>query len=80
MAENTQGITLEVAKQNLEMWLAAERAVTTGQSYKIGSRELTRVSAKEIRESIRYWQGYISRLETGRKRGAMTMRIIPRDI
>lgn len=75
-----QGITLEVAKKNLNMWLEAERAVSTGQSYRAGSRELTRVSAKEIRKNIRYWTGYVSRLERGRKKGAIAKRIIPRDI
>lgn len=30
-------ITIEEARTNLKMWLEAERAVSTGQSYRIGS-------------------------------------------
>lgn len=75
-----QVITLEIAKENLKNWLEADKKVSLGQSYKVGTRELTRVNAKEIRESIKFWTGYVNRLETGRKKGARAKRIIPRDI
>ena len=77
---SNQIITLEIAKENLKKWIEADKKVSEGQSYKIGTRELTRVNAKEIRESIRFWTGYVNRLETGRKKGARAKRIIPRDI
>lgn len=77
---SNQIITLDVAKENLRNWIEADKKVSQGQSYRIGTRELTRVNAKEIRESIRFWTGYVNRLETGRKKGARAKRIIPRDI
>ena len=74
--------TLEDAKQNLAMWLAAERAVATGQSYRIGTRSLTRASLKEITERIRFWRGEVARLECGIGGGGglRVMRIVPRDL
>lgn len=77
---SNQVITLEVAKENLKNWIEADKKVSQGQSYRIGTRELARVNAKEIRESIRFWTGYVNRLESGRKKGARAKRIIPRDI
>lgn len=35
-------ISKEIAKQHLEMWLKAEEAVSTGQSYQIEQMQLTR--------------------------------------
>lgn len=71
-------ITTEEAKANLKMWLDAERAVASGQSYRIGTRSLTRASLSEIADRIRYWRNEIDRLESGRK-GARVMRAVPRD-
>ena len=48
-------ISKEIAKQHLEMWLKAEEAVSTGQSYQIEQMQLTRASLKQIRESISFW-------------------------
>lgn len=73
------GITLERAKLHLEAWLAAELATSTGQSYTIGSRTLTRAHISEIRKQIAYWQGQVNQLSTGRK-GARVMRVVPRDL
>lgn len=44
------------ALTHLNQWLAADLAVAQGRSYTIGDRQLTRESAKEIRNSIVYWQ------------------------
>ena len=38
-------------------------AVAGGQQYSIGSRALTRANAKEIRENITYWNGWVQRLQ-----------------
>ena len=52
-------ITPEIAQQQLDVWLAANIAVASGQSYKIDmggtSRQLTRVNSKEILEQIKFW-------------------------
>lgn len=50
------GITLEIAEKHLDAWLEAELAVTTNQSYTIGSRTLTRANLSKIRKQIEYWQ------------------------
>ncbi len=36
----------------LQMYLEAERAVLSGQSYQIGNRQLTRANLSEIRKAI----------------------------
>ncbi|PAQ15060.1 hypothetical protein CD798_08435 [Bacillaceae bacterium SAOS 7] len=71
-------ITLERAKQHLEAWLDAELAVSTGQSYAIGSRQLTRANISEIRKQIAFWRNEVSSLNgTSRRR---VMRYVPRDL
>ncbi|MHB0998203.1 MAG: DUF6148 family protein [Armatimonadota bacterium] len=70
---------LDTARERLQMWLDAEAAVATGQSYRIGNRQLERANLADIRESIKYWQSQVNRLESGRDRGARVFRIIPRD-
>ena len=71
--------TLQEARQNLMIWLEAEQTVATGQSYKIGSRSLTRASLSDIAERIRFWRSEVERLESGRKPGMRVMRAVPRD-
>lgn len=70
-------ITKDVARQMLYLWLDAERAVTTGQSYSIAGRSLTRVNLAEIRDSIKYWEARLAKLESGRK-GMRVVRAVPR--
>jgi hypothetical protein len=56
------GITLDQANAQLALWLAADTAVASGQSYSIGGRSLTRANAAEITNKIDYWSGWVSRL------------------
>ncbi|MFP9128530.1 DUF6148 family protein [Niallia sp. BSM11] len=70
-------IDLDRAKTHLNAWLEAELAVSSGQSYSIGTRSLTRANLKEIRETITYWENRVSKLQ-GNKRKAR--RYIPRDL
>ncbi len=72
-------ITLKDARARLQMWLEAEAAVATGQSYKIGSRSLTRASLSDIRQQINFWRNEIAKLENGRGSGARVFRAVPRD-
>lgn len=72
-------ITLDDAKENLQIWVEAQKAVATGQSYKIGTRSLTRASLSDILKMIRYWQNVIDELEAGVGRGARVLRGVPRD-
>lgn len=72
--------TLEEAKNMLTGWLEAEAAVSTGQSYRIGTRQLQRANLKEIAERIRFWRAEVERLESGRRPGTRVMRVVPRDL
>lgn len=71
---------LQEAQEMLQTWKDAEKAVATGQSYKIGSRSLQRVNISEIRKQINYWRNEIERIKNGRRRGARVMRAVPRDL
>lgn len=48
--------SLEVAERHLDAWIEAELALATSQSYKIGTRSLTRADGKFIASRIQYWQ------------------------
>lgn len=72
-------ISIEEARSTLKMWIEAERAVATGQSYKIGTRSLTRANLADIRESIQFWRREIARLEA-KHTGARVFRSVPRDL
>lgn len=81
---NQTEITLrkERATKHYEAWLEAELAVSTGQSYSIGSRSLTRANLTEIRNQLEYWRKEIEKLDAlanynGRNR---TYRAVPRDL
>ena len=41
----------------------AERAALTGKSYKIGTRELTRMGIDEIRKGRAYWENELNKLD-----------------
>ena len=72
-------ISIEEARTTLRMWLEAERAVATGQSYRIGTRSLTRANLADIRESIQFWRREIAKLES-KHMGARVFRAVPRDL
>ena len=55
-------ITLAQAEEKLASWMAADDAVSSGQSYSIGGRSLTRTNAAEIRNNIEYWNRMCTRL------------------
>jgi hypothetical protein len=76
------GIDKTTAKTHLAAWLEAELAVTTNQSYTIGSRSLTRANLAEIREQIKFWENKVSQLENLEKRKGRNrvMRAVPRDL
>lgn len=72
--------TLETAKEHLQAFLDAEITVATGQSYRIGSRSLTRANLSEIKERIQFWSNEVERLEAGRKKGIRAYRAVIRDL
>lgn len=74
--------TLKIAKDKLNEWLEAESRVAAAQSYKIGTRELTRADLPDIRKQIAFWAEKVESLEAaenlrGRRR---VTRIVPRDL
>ena len=76
------GITLETAQRHLDAWLEAELAVTNAQSYRIGSRIMTKADLAEIRKTIDYWNSKVVHLENIAKRGGRNRayRAVPRDL
>lgn len=74
--------TLEIAEKHLHAWLEAELAVSTGQSYRIGSRQLQRADLSEIRKQIQYWKNEVSKLKTRKSKKGIrrAIRIVPRDL
>ncbi len=71
------GITLANAEAQLALWLAADAAVATGQSYTIGSRSLTRANAREITAKIEYWDGKVNALSRGGSGGMRVRGVTP---
>lgn len=74
------GMTLQKAQEHLNAWLAANLALATSQSYKVGTRSLTRADGAEVQRQINYWSSEVQRLSSGRGRGARVIRAIPRDL
>ncbi|CDN41447.1 DUF6148 family protein [Paenibacillus sp. P22] len=75
--------TLETAQTHLSSWLAAELAISTGQSYTIGTRSLTRANLKDVREAVRYWQGQVlacQRAAAGLRPASRVRRYVPTDL
>jgi hypothetical protein len=74
---------LETLKTRLDEYIKCEAAIIGGtQSYKIGTRSLTRANLKDIADMIKYLENEIARessAEADRGRNAM-IGIIPYDI
>ena len=60
------GLTLADAQARLAAWLAADDAVSKGQSYNLAGRSLTRVNAREIQNNIEFWDRKVQTLTRGR--------------
>lgn len=73
---------IEIARHHLNAWLEAELELTTHQSYKIGSRSLTKADLGQIRKQIEFWQNRVAQLENAERRGGRNrvVRVVPRDL
>jgi hypothetical protein len=71
------GITLAQAETQLSAWIAASTAVAGNQSYSIAGRSLTRADAKEIRESITYWNNMVQTLTARLSGHSRTRYVVP---
>lgn len=71
--------TLETAMAHLNAWLQAELSVSTGQSYRMGSRQLERANLSEIRQQVKFWRREVEVLQSKSKSSRRVMRVVPRD-
>lgn len=74
--------TVTQCNERLQIWLDAEVAIATGQSYSIDNRRLDRANLAQVREQIKFWQNEMAKAQAaangrGRRR---TIRIVPRDL
>ena len=69
-------------RDSLNIWLKAEIAVSTGQSYQIEQMTLTRASLKQIRENIQFWASKVAEAEAEEKsRGRNRIyNFVPHDV
>lgn len=75
------GITLKEAEKHLKAWLTAELELTSHQSYRIGTRTLTKADLNAVREQIKYWERKVAELSKGSRRGRNRVyRCVPRDL
>ncbi len=63
------GITQATAQTQLDLWIAADAKVASGQSYTINGRTLTRADAGEISNKIEFWNNKVEALSGSRRRG-----------
>ena len=71
--------TVEFCQERLNMWLSAEEALATSQSYKMGSKQLTRADLATVRKSITYWENELEKAKNGGRRRKM-FKVVPRDL
>lgn len=53
----------EIIEKKLQKYLDAEDALLSGKSYKIGTRELTRLDLREIQIGRAYWENEFNKLD-----------------
>lgn len=72
----------EFCKRKLELWLEAEEAIATGQSYQIDDRRLTRADLYDVRKEIEFWEGKLAVAEAEETSGGRNrmFRFVPRDV
>ncbi len=70
--------TVEECRKHLQSWLDADFALATGKSYQIGTQNLTRANAAEVRERIEYWKKQLELGQNGGRRRKI-YGVIPRD-
>ena len=71
--------SIETCKEMISSYLEAEKTVLLGQSYKIGSRELTRADLTEIIKARQEWE-YNLTLAQNNGRRKQSVQVIIRDL
>lgn len=59
------GLDLQMARDMLDLYISAEKAVLAGQAYTIGTRSMRKADLPEIRAGRAEWEAKIQRLENG---------------
>jgi hypothetical protein len=67
---------LDALRRRLEMYLAAEAAILSSQSYEMEGLKLTRANLEAVQRTISVLEGKIGRLSGGRGR---MREIVPKD-
>ncbi len=68
---------LEMKKKRLQQYYDAEEKILKGQSYKIGSRELTRASLASVQSKIKELETEIEALEKHGTAKRRSVKVIP---
>lgn len=76
-APTVAGITLAQAEAQLALYLAAEAAVLSGQSYEIAGRRLTRANLEEVRAGVETWNQRVVNLATAAQGRGRARTIVP---
>lgn len=73
-------VTLAYAQERLAEWMAALTSASSGQSYSIGNRTLTRQDIPQIRAEIQRWSNTVAAVQEralGRKRALGSQAAFP---
>jgi len=73
-------LTLAEAQLLRANYLAALNAIASGQSYTIGTRQLTRANLAEVRKSFAEYDQLVDALSAGKSGGIPMRRFMPRDL
>ncbi|MBF0623024.1 MAG: hypothetical protein HQL54_13985 [Magnetococcales bacterium] len=69
-------ITLQQAKEKLQIWLdAEERIAVHGQSVNVDGDDLNRADLKQVAARIVYWEGKVKQL-SGKRRGMRMLGVV----
>jgi hypothetical protein len=71
------GITLAQAEEKLALWMAADEAVSRGQSYSIAGRNLSRTDAAEIQNRITFWDAKVKSMTASASGRRRTRYVVP---
>lgn len=75
-------LSAQLCRERIAMWLEAEAALSTGQSYAIAGRNLTRVNLDDVMQQIRFWKGQLDAAvaaETGIRQRPRMKQYVPTD-
>jgi hypothetical protein len=75
MSENAK---LDIKKARLKLYLAAEKAILSGQSYEIEGLKLTRANLKDVQNMIAQLENQAEKLDAKQRRARLKF-VVPKD-